>query len=366
MSRNDEYAASQDRCRVIELAPYATTSFRDEKNGDRKGGWTDQGENDFRSVKTGMVTAAGIPFHIIDPEKNNGKSCIVLCGSARPYFPEAVHGIRAEGYFSRLFFLHTSAWGNNGVCAYYRIHYADHSRIDYPVAGQENIADWWFVWGLPKAKLGIQGGNNRRSGTTFVAEWINPNPEKKIVAIDFLSARAYHREHINYLPTKESVPILLAITGETCSAAPVRIPDKDVRISVIGSRHLPDKGKLQYDETRILYRFPRFEKKGSAPGPGFICFFRKGASPEEFHTLTLEAGASEPLEIKIVVPCADWKHAEQIRLALPGGKQFQKYRILLDIKKYRQECRLRGEVLIQARETVPENVELEIRNMMIQ
>ena len=366
MNRNDGYRAATGRCRVIELESCATTSFRDEKDGDRKGGWTDQGENDFRSVKTGMVTAAGIPFRIIDPEKNNGKSCIVLCGSARPYFPEAVRGIRAEGYFSRLFFLHTSAWGNNGVCAYYRIHYADRSRIDYPVAGQENIADWWFVWGLPKAKLGVQGGNNRRSGTTFVAEWINPHPEKKIATIDFLSARAYHREHIDYLPTKESVPILLAITGETCSAAPVRIPDKNVRVSMIGSRHLPDKGELQYDETRILYRFPRFEKKGSAPEPGFICFFRKGASPEEFHTLTLEAGASKPLEIKIVVPCADWKHADQIRLALPGGKELRKYRILLNTGKYSPECRLRGEVLIQARGTVPENVELEIRNMMIQ
>lgn len=368
MNRNVGYKTVKNRCRVIDLAPYVTTSFRDEKAGDRKGGWTDQGENDFRSVRTGMVTAAGVPFRVIDPEKNNGKSCIVLCGSARPYFPEAVRKIRAEGNFSRLFFLHTSAWGNNGICAYYRIRYADGSKIDYPMAGQQNVADWWFVWGLPKAKLGISGGNSNRSGTTFVAEWVNPHPEKKIVSIDFLSARAYHKENINYLPTKESVPILLAITGEECSASPVRIPGKNTRVSPIGSYPLPDKGKLQSDDKRILYRFPRFEKKGSSPEPGFICFFRKGAKNGEYHTLTLEARSSRALDLKIVIPCADWKHAEQIRFTLPAEKTFRQYRFLLRSRKntYRPDCHLRGEILIQALRKEAEGTELEIRNLMLQ
>ena len=368
MNRNVGYKTVKNRCRVIDLAPYVTTSFRDEKAGDRKGGWTDQGENDFRSVRTGMVTAAGVPFRVIDPEKNNGKSCIVLCGSARPYFPEAVRKIRAEGNFSRLFFLHTSAWGNNGICAYYRIRYADGSKIDYPMAGQQNVADWWFVWGLPKAKLGISGGNSNRSGTTFVAEWVNPHPEKKIVSIDFLSARAYHKENINYLPTKESVPILLAITGEECSASPVRIPGKNTRVSPIGSYPLPDKGKLQSDDKRILYRFPRFEKKGSSPEPGFICFFRKGAKNGEYHTLTLEARSSKALDLKIVIPCADWKHAEQIRFTLPAEKTFHQYRFLLRSRKntYRPDCHLRGEILIQALRKEAEGTELEIRNLMLQ
>lgn len=368
MNRNVGYKTVKNRCRVIDLAPYVTTSFRDEKAGDRKGGWTDQGENDFRSVRTGMVTAAGVPFRVIDPEKNNGKSCIVLCGSARPYFPEAVRKIRAEGNFSRLFFLHTSAWGNNGICAYYRIRYADGSKIDYPMAGQQNVADWWFVWGLPKAKLGISGGNSNRSGTTFVAEWVNPHPEKKIVSIDFLSARAYHKENINYLPTKESVPILLAITGEECSASPVRIPGKNTRVSPIGSYPLPDKGKLQSDDKRILYLFPRFEKKGSSPEPGFICFFRKGAKNGEYHTLTLEARSSKALDLKIVIPCADWKHAEQIRFTLPVEKTFRQYRFLLRSRKntYRPDCHLRGEILIQALRKEAEGTELEIRNLMLQ
>ena len=369
MNRSDGYVTAKDRCRVIDLAPYVTTSFRDEKDGDRQGGWTDQGENDFRHVQTGMVTAAGVPFRIIDPEKNGGKSCIVLCGTARPYFPEAVRGIRADGFFSRLFFLHTTAWGNNGICAYYRIRYADGSHVDYPMAGQENVADWWFAWGLPKAKLGIQG-NGRRSGTTFVAEWENPHPEKRLAGIDFLSMRAYNKENIDYLPSKESVPILLAITGEECSASPVRIPGKGVKISAIGSYHLPDKGELRYDEKRreIFYRFPRFEKRGESREPGFICFFKKGMSPDEYRTLTLEARATKPLAVKIILPCSDWKHADRMELVLPGGKQFRRYRIHLDAKKnrYRPECRLRGELLVQALGKDSEGVELEIRNMTIQ
>ena len=131
---------------------------------------------------------------------------------------------------------------------------------------------------------------------------------------------------------------------------------------------MPDKGKLQSDDKRILYRFPRFEKKGSSPEPGFICFFRKGAAPEEFHTLSFEASSSKELELKIVIPCADWKHAEQIRFTLPAGKTFRQYRFLLRSRKntYRPNCHLRGEILFQALRKESEGCELEIRNLILQ
>lgn len=365
------YSVAEGQCRIIDLAPYATTSFRDEKDGDRKGGWTDQGPNDFRFVKTGETVAAGVPFRIIDPEKNNGKSCIVLCGTARPYFPEAVRGIKVDGHFSRLFFLHTTAWGNSNLCACYRIRYEDGSHIDYPMAGQQNVADWWFQWDLPKARLGIMAGSGSgvRSGGTFVAEWVNPHPEKKIRDIDFLSMRAWHAENINYLPTKESVPILLAITGEECSAAPVRIP-AGKRVSALNSYHLPDKGTLNYDEKQrtIRYRFPRFERKQRSPEPGFICFFSGDRNPSAWHTLTFEAKSDRPLPLKLVIPCADWKHMIRKDLNIPGGGEYQQYRIHLDepLKKWKPDCRLRGELLIQALRKEAENAQLEIRNIVLQ
>jgi beta-galactosidase len=81
MNRQDSYETAKGKCRVIPLEKYVTTSFRDDIADDRKGGWTDQGKNDFRDVKTGMTTAAGIPFRIIDPAQNNGNP--VLCCAER-------------------------------------------------------------------------------------------------------------------------------------------------------------------------------------------------------------------------------------------------------------------------------------------
>ena len=53
----------------------------------------------------------------------------------RPYFPSSVKGIRAEGKFSRLFFLHSAAWaftGRSPGC--YRVHYENGKQEEQNVA----------------------------------------------------------------------------------------------------------------------------------------------------------------------------------------------------------------------------------------
>ena len=65
----------QPEATPLDIRPVANMGFRDETEGDRMGGWTDQGDNDIRMLPTGPVRFATIPFRIVEPETNGGKSC---------------------------------------------------------------------------------------------------------------------------------------------------------------------------------------------------------------------------------------------------------------------------------------------------
>ncbi len=210
-----DYRVDPERLFYIDLAAKANMGFRDETADDGKGGWTDQGNNDFRMMPTGIQTVAGVSFDIIDPAKNNGKSCLVLRGTNRPRLAAAIRGIEVNRKLSRLFFLHTAAWGDMGKAGAYRIHHADKTFTDCVIEGGVNIGDWWTPARLSEAKLGILRENSAGHEVgTFVAEWENPKPHLAITAIDFLSAASARGNAIDYLPTGTPVPVLIAVTGE--------------------------------------------------------------------------------------------------------------------------------------------------------
>lgn len=166
----------------------------------------------------GVQEAAGIRFNILDPDKNNGRSCLVVRGSERQHFPAAIRDIKVGRKLSRLFFLHTAAWGGKGKAGAYRINFADGTHLDYPIEGNQNIGDWWTVAQLPAAKIGILRKNamDHEVGT-FVAEWENPKPDVEIRSIDFLSATEARGNEIDWLPSGTPIPVLVAVTGEKVS-----------------------------------------------------------------------------------------------------------------------------------------------------
>ena len=219
-----EYQAETEDLAPIDLAPWANRSFSDEKDNDGKGGWTDQGTNDFRVMPTGTIKAAGIPFTIIDPAKNQDKGCLMVRGSARPSLPSAIRDIRISGKYSRLFFLHTSAWSNMGFCGAYRIDYADGTSVDIPLNGDRNIGDWWQVKQLPEAKWGFARKNAAGAEIGFfVMEWNNPHPEKTIERMDFLSAIQEDAGGVDWVNPNAAIPILAAVTGEKSRGIPLEI-----------------------------------------------------------------------------------------------------------------------------------------------
>lgn len=200
------------RCRALDLRTVANRSFRDDTDGDGQGGWTDQGANDFRDMPLGPQTLHGVPFTIIDPAANGGRSCVVLGGGGRPAFPREATGIAVDGLVSRLFFLHTAAWVRNqpATAMTYRIRYADGQAIEVPVRTGTEIADWWNPGELRGALLGLSQTNGQLHDIAlFLMPWDNPRPDVSVVAIDVVSSGV-------------AVPIVVAITAEAGSSAPAR------------------------------------------------------------------------------------------------------------------------------------------------
>ena len=123
----------------VDLRMASTTGFSDSVANDYMGGWFDEGRNDLRTFPVGLREFAGVPFDVIDPDKNSGASCIVLKSTNRPYFPPEVKGIPLpSGRWDRLHFLQASGWGDNKlydkpvyVC---KLTYRDGSQAKVPMA----------------------------------------------------------------------------------------------------------------------------------------------------------------------------------------------------------------------------------------
>ncbi len=224
ISRTVKFHAEPTRLRTIDLRTYANRGFSDEVENDGKGGWSDEGKNDFRMMRVGRQTVCNIPFDIIDPATNDGKSCLILKGSMRPNYPAAVKNIKIGGKYNRLFFLHSCAWGKGQEAGRYRINYEDGSHRDYLMVEGENVSNWWDCVFLPAGAIGMVMENPvKRNVCLSVAAWDNPWPDKKIVGMDFLCAGDNNVDTINYLPTNSPMPILVGITGEETHPFPLTI-----------------------------------------------------------------------------------------------------------------------------------------------
>ncbi|MPM60832.1 hypothetical protein SDC9_107686 [bioreactor metagenome] len=179
--------------------------FRDEIADDGKGGWFDQGENDFALMPLGTITAAGVPFRVIDPAANGGRSVIILRGQSRPGFPAEVRGLPVNRKADRLYFLHTCGWNpkpGERVLSYF-VHYEDGTKEEIPIHNGNEISGWWG--GLAdSAKIAVESSNPFCSSIRLYCYcWQNPHPEKPIRSLDAVSASG------------AGVPAIVAVTTET-------------------------------------------------------------------------------------------------------------------------------------------------------
>jgi len=198
----------------VNLRSHCNQSFTDEVADDRKGGWDDTGaKGDMRVIPLGKHTFIGVPFDIIDPAANEGKSCIVLGGRHRTYYPDRVENIKIGRKLSHLYFLVAPTWtpGNAGVNIGRIVFHYQSGGLGTTTAVAEqlvvgrNVLDWTELSNkLPDAAIAFEKFHaigNRHVGA-LVIPWENPIPEERIESIDIIS-------------TGKAIPVIIAVTGTT-------------------------------------------------------------------------------------------------------------------------------------------------------
>ena len=148
----------------LPLTPVANMGFADEVAGDGTGGWTDQGKtNDLRAFKPGLQTLAGVEFSITDPQKNGGKSALVMQEKGDGEFKsEAVLALPAPSTgYGHLYLLHASAWvpAKGSALGTITAEYADGSSTEHPVLAGIDVGNWWEPKPLDNAVVAWRGEN---------------------------------------------------------------------------------------------------------------------------------------------------------------------------------------------------------------
>jgi hypothetical protein len=195
----------------IDLRAAANMGFRDEIEGDGKGGWTDQGANDMRNLPLGRQTLAGIPFDLIDPATNGGRSCLVARGAARPTFP-ASFTVPVGQTARTLYFLHACAFTKapSQLIGQYRLRFRGGRQVEIPLRAGVETCDWWTPKDTTAGVVGWSGPNavSKSVGLTVFA-WSNPYSEV-IEEIALISAGT------------DAVPIWVAVTASDAPPALAR------------------------------------------------------------------------------------------------------------------------------------------------
>lgn len=185
----------------LDLTKACNMGFRDEASDDGAGGWTDQGGNDFRNMPLGFQTLCSVPFNIVDPGKNNGKSCIVLRGNGKKQFAESVT-VPVSRKAGAIVFLHTLAWGDEKPVAKYVVNYADGKTEEIPIRQGKEILPWWGVNESENVKLAVVSKNlSTRKIALHAWQWVNPRPDAEITSIEFRSTDS------------NGVPVIVAATA---------------------------------------------------------------------------------------------------------------------------------------------------------
>ncbi|MFA5204663.1 MAG: glycoside hydrolase family 2 TIM barrel-domain containing protein [Lentisphaeria bacterium] len=182
-------AAHSEKFTPVDLRPYCTMGFSDTIAGDGKGGWSDQGpQNDLSCFPVNQKRFENIPFDIIDPAKNNGKSCVVLGSDQLKALSRKVTIDLGSRKARRLYFLHGAAWApGQGTVGRYTVTYGQALRMEREIllTCGVNIADWYVPQELEKATVAWRGDNARSLVGLYLLVWENPHPDTIIDSITF-------------------------------------------------------------------------------------------------------------------------------------------------------------------------------------
>ena len=177
----------------VDLSGAANRDLHDTKEGDRKGGWLDQGGNDLGNLMPGDWMMKGVPFRVIDPAANGGKAVIVLKGTFTPWAPERVTVATPNQRVEKLHFLHACGWGAEQAGApvvTYVLTHQDDRRTTIACRNRIEIADWWYFNSVEKAQVAWTGKNAITSAfRLFLYTWQNPEPTNAVRSIEMIGGQ---------------------------------------------------------------------------------------------------------------------------------------------------------------------------------
>ncbi len=174
----------------------------------------------FKNLPVGLQTFRGIPFQIIDPVQNGGRSFVVLKGHHQSEFPEAVSIPVDHLKTAELFFLQTCRWGGTAPdikIGEYDIVYDDGQVTVIPLHVGLELSNFWYADDTSVSFVGWWNKYKNAEMGLSIFPWKNPSPNKPIQTILFKSVG------------KVPIPILFAVTAadqETAVAAVSPKPEK--------------------------------------------------------------------------------------------------------------------------------------------
>ena len=265
-----ESVLSADTFSYINLRQAANMGFRDDAPKDQKGGWTDQGKsNDLRSLPLGEQNLDGVPFHIIDPASNNGKSCIMLRGVERPYFPLSAE-VKTSATGKYLYLLHATAfahYGKNPGCV--TVNYFDGAKDSF-VLDHTQVGDWWHPVNRKNCSVAWQG----RSETSDVGLYCTELPLKE--------------KQLRSIQLKSGDGSAWGIVAMTVSSKRTQNPKKSLVIDMIGEKWQPIDYHFETAKGSVLDFSSRLDAPAGKYGQVVVCnghfeFEKKPGTPVRFY-----------------------------------------------------------------------------------
>lgn len=144
---------------VVDLTKVVNMGFADDVAGNGKGGWSDQGpDNDARNFKYQNKTDfANIPFSIINPANNDGKSILVMSSPQFKNGPQEAAIQFKSGAISGkyLYLFHTLCYGGAKVpVGTIEMKGVNGKSKTIEVFGERDVTNWW---GAKKVANGYPG-----------------------------------------------------------------------------------------------------------------------------------------------------------------------------------------------------------------
>ncbi len=162
--------------RPIDLGPHVNQKLNERFHNYLPG-------NDLAALPTGKQTFAGIKFTV-----GGG---VVQLGAGKPNKVEGIKvGVKAE----KLAFLHACGYQGdtplNTPIGKYVVRYDDKTKAEVEVAYGRDVVDWWVQPGVAdptRGQVAWEGENKLSRVKLFLMRWANPDPEKQIVALDYVA-----------------------------------------------------------------------------------------------------------------------------------------------------------------------------------